>query len=108
MTNDLISLSLEELSKLLGSAQNALQERQKEHRKSVIQKIHALADSIGVTVTLGDEPKGMRKRSSKGSKAPIRYRNPNDASQTWSGRGLKPKWLQAFIQAGQPLDAFKV
>lgn len=26
-------------------------------------------------------------------KAEPKYRNPNDPSQTWSGRGRTPKWL---------------
>lgn len=104
MPRDLITLSLEELSDLLSSVQNALQERQKAHRKTVIKEINELAATIGVTVTIRDEPK----RGRKGTKAPIRYRNPDNAAQTWSGRGLKPRWLQALVQAGHSLEAFKV
>ena len=108
MSKDLLTLSLEELSDLLGSAQNALQDRQKAHRKAVIKEIHELAATIGVTVTIGGDQKNTRGGSLKGSKAPIRYRNPNNASQTWSGRGLKPKWLQSLVQSGHSLESFKV
>lgn len=38
---------------------------------------------------------------------PVRYRHPA-TSQTWTGRGLRPKWLQAEIDAGRSLSEFEV
>lgn len=32
-------------------------------------------------------------RSTKGSTIAAKYRNPKDPSQTWSGRGLPPRWM---------------
>ena len=29
-----------------------------------------------------------------------KYQNPEDPSQTWSGRGRNPKWVVALIQSG--------
>ena len=40
-------------------------------------------------------------------KVPVKYRNPADGS-TWSGRGLKPKWLLAALEAGQSQDEFMI
>jgi DNA-binding protein H-NS len=37
----------------------------------------------------------------------IRYRGP-EADQTWTGRGFRPKWLQAQIDMGVPLESFAV
>ena len=108
MYKDLLTLSLEELSELIATAQKALQERQKAHEKDIIRQIYALAESIGLKVSLHPIDAKSNVKSLKGSKAPIRYRNPLDHGQTWSGRGLKPKWLQSEIAAGHTLESFKV
>lgn len=38
--------------------------------------------------------------------APVlpKYRNPNDPSETWSGRGKQPRWLKAQLRAGKKLS----
>ena len=54
-------------------------------------------------------PKKARKASSraKGRKVAPKYRDP-DTGDTWSGRGRKPKWLEAKIEAGRTLEDLKV
>ena len=37
-------------------------------------------------------------------RAEAKYRNPDNADQTWSGRGLKPKWLNEKLVAGATLE----
>jgi DNA-binding protein H-NS len=37
-----------------------------------------------------------------------KYRNPRDESQVWSGRGLRPKWLQEALAAGGNLKKFEI
>ncbi len=39
-------------------------------------------------------------------KVPIKYRD--DSGNTWTGRGLKPRWLTAALTAGKTLEDFKV
>ncbi|KZD24530.1 hypothetical protein A4A58_21915 [Tardiphaga robiniae] len=36
------------------------------------------------------------------------YRNPEQPSQIWSGRGLRPRWLVFQLTAGRSLDEFRV
>jgi DNA-binding protein H-NS len=36
------------------------------------------------------------------------YRNPDQPSQIWSGRGLRPRWLVFQLAAGRSLDEFRV
>ncbi|APW44162.1 H-NS family nucleoid-associated regulatory protein [Rhodoferax saidenbachensis] len=50
-------------------------------------------------------------KSAKGPKKsaqPVaaKYRGPN--GETWSGRGLTPKWLAALVAQGQSKDAFLI
>lgn len=37
-----------------------------------------------------------------------KYRNPNNPSQTWSGRGKTPRWVAELIAAGRNLDEFRI
>lgn len=32
-----------------------------------------------------------------------KYRNPDNREQTWSGRGLQPKWLKAHLASGRSI-----
>ena len=43
------------------------------------------------------------KRGSKGSGV-AKYRNPKDASQTWTGRGRKPNWLVDAVKKGAKMS----
>lgn len=46
-------------------------------------------------------------RGARGKVAP-KYRNPENPSETWAGRGLKPRWLAAAIKSGKKLDDFRI
>jgi DNA-binding protein H-NS len=37
-----------------------------------------------------------------------KYCNPLDPSQKWSGRGKRPKWVIAALEAGKSLDDLKI
>jgi DNA-binding protein H-NS len=37
-----------------------------------------------------------------------KYRNPSVPTETWSGRGKKPRWLVAELKAGHRMDDFKI
>ena len=37
-----------------------------------------------------------------------KYRNPEDPSETWAGRGKQPRWLTAQLGAGRKLDDFRI
>ncbi|MGZ4959062.1 MAG: H-NS histone family protein [Methylomonas sp.] len=103
---DLNKLSVAELQAVIENAEKALKEKQSSKRKEVIAQIKELAASIGVTVDIHEAD---RKADRKGSgKVAARYRNPEDASQTWSGRGLAPKWMQALMNAGRDKSEFEI
>ena len=45
-----------------------------------------------------------------GARTPVapKYRNPENPSETWAGRGLKPRRLAAAIKSGKKLDDFSI
>ena len=51
----------------------------------------------------GKAPKATRKA---GTPVAAKFRGPN--GETWSGRGLTPKWLASLVAQGQSKEAFAV
>jgi DNA-binding protein H-NS len=43
----------------------------------------------------------------RGAVAP-KYRNPENTSETWAGRGLKPRWLVAALKGGKKVEDFAI
>jgi DNA-binding protein H-NS len=39
---------------------------------------------------------------------PPKYRNPDQPSETWAGRGKQPRWLVAQLRSGKRIDDFKI
>ncbi|QWF69628.1 H-NS histone family protein [Methylomonas paludis] len=102
---DLTNLSDAELQEVIEKAEKALKERLSSKRKEVIAQIKDLAASIGVVVELHDAEKIVDRKTVK---VAARYRNPADPIQTWSGRGLAPKWMQELIASGRDKSEFEI
>jgi DNA-binding protein H-NS len=99
-------LSDSELKQMISAAEKALSQKELVRRKDVISQLRELAASIGVTVEIIEGPRKTSNR--KGSKVPVKFRNPKNAEQKWSGRGLQPKWLKALLAQGHKLSEFEV
>jgi DNA-binding protein H-NS len=37
-----------------------------------------------------------------------KYRNPDRPSETWAGRGKRPRWLVAQLKLGKRIDEFRI
>ena len=37
-----------------------------------------------------------------------KYQNPNEPSETWSGRGKQPRWLTAALKTGHSIEEFVI
>ena len=99
------------LSELL--AQRAELEKQIENlqttaRSDAIAQIRALMADHGLSAADVIEKAAAKKGSqAKGKTIAAKYRNP-ETGESWSGRGLKPKWLKAQIEAGKTAEDFAV
>ncbi len=105
MTTNLHDLSEAELAKMIDSAQKALRDRQEGKRREGIAKIREIAASIGVNVEISEPTKASPR---KGGKVAVKYQNPANPANKWTGRGMKPKWLRELIEQGRNLEEFAV
>ena len=99
------NLSESEIHAVIDKAEKALKQKQIIKRKQVISEIKKLAASIGVTVKIKETEAKVIKQ---GKKVAAKYRNPDDFSQTWSGRGVAPKWMQALLKGGRNKAEFLI
>ncbi len=99
--------SLTELLAQKAELERQIAEKQREDRAEAIAKVRALMTEYGLTLAdLGSRASAAPARRTLG-KVAAKYRNPA-TGDTWSGRGLKPKWLQAELDAGRRLEDFAV
>jgi DNA-binding protein H-NS len=85
-------------------ALNAVIEKlRREERAAAISTIKNILEQHGLT----PEDLGLKatRSAKKGSSVAAKYKNP-ETGATWSGRGLKPRWLDAALQGGRQLADF--
>ena len=80
---------------------------QREQRGTTISQIKTLMAEYGLSLAdIGSKSTAVPAAAKKAaSKVAAKYRNPA-TGDTWSGRGLKPKWLSAAIAGGATLADF--
>jgi DNA-binding protein H-NS len=78
----------------------------KHARQDAVAKVKALMAEYGLSVS-DLTAKGPGRPSTKGGKVAAKYRNAA-TGETWSGRGLQPKWLKAALASGRKLEEFTV
>ena len=97
---------LQELLAQKAEIERQIVETQRSERAEAVAKIKALMAEYGLTAADLSARAGTAKTTT-GRKAPVKYRNAA-TGDTWSGRGLQPKWLRAELAAGRQLSDFEV
>mgnify|MGYP001381407203 CR=1 FL=1 len=94
---DLEGLSLKELKQLQKDVETAITEFKDRERRKALAEVEAFARERGLSPADLSELTTRRTRKSAAPK----YANPADASQTWTGRGRRPRWIEAALADGQ-------
>ena len=103
MAKDPTKMSLKELQELELKVKKVKLSMQERSRSELRHKLESMAAQAGFK--LSDLFGG---RGGKGRKVAAKYANPDDPSQTWSGRGRKPRWLAARLRAGDRVEKFLI
>jgi DNA-binding protein H-NS len=97
-------MSLDRLVGLREEVEAALKARIAGARSELESRLNALSEFGGAQV--GRLQRTLR-RSARG-RVPPKYRNPDNPSETWTGRGLPPRWLAAELKRGGRLEDFLI
>lgn len=103
--------SLIEIQNQIALLQKQAEEIRAAELAATIADILEKMDAFGITVDDLERAKGRGRKPAvaagkSGSPAPVKFRGPN--GETWSGRGLMPRWLSALVAQGQSRESFAV
>ena len=100
MDLNLNSLSLKELKELQNQVAKAIAGYEDRRKKEALAELEEKARELGFTFAELTGVSLARKRAPVAAK----YANPGNTSETWSGRGRKPRWFVEALAAGKTPD----
>lgn len=100
-------LSLKELIALEAKLAAAIATARQKERAEIKSKVAELAERHGFSVSelFGGLGRGNGRKKSVSI---AKYANPDDQTDTWTGRGRKPNWLLARLKKGAKLSDFEI
>lgn len=101
MAVNLDRMSLKDLIDLDSRLQKAIVAARERDRAEVKTRIETMVSEAGFSVSELYGGRGGRKVPSA-----AKYANPDNRTETWTGRGRKPNWLVEALKKGQKLDSF--
>lgn len=104
--------TLQELIAQKEELDRRIEQTKTQERSQAIEKVKAMMDEYGLTsADLGSRAGAKTSRKTKppgsGAKVAAKYRN-SSTGESWSGRGLQPRWLKAALASGRKLADFAV
>lgn len=100
MDIDLDTLALSELKALRTKVERAITTYEDRKKQEALVELEETARKMGYSLA---ELTGVSVGKARKAVA-AKYANPGDVSQTWTGRGRKPKWVEEALAAGKSLD----
>lgn len=107
---DVDGMSLKELTALLAELEAAIPEKKKTEIGDLRAKLEAIAAEAGYTLAEVVGGRAGKRGAAAGSGAvAVKYRNPDNPSDTWSGRGRTARWLaERLKKRGVKIEEFAV
>lgn len=101
-----------DLEKMTADLEKQINDARRAERAGVINQIKSLMAEHGITAddlsAKATRPNAKSAGAAEGvRKVAPKYRDPV-TNETWSGRGLQPKWLRAALEAGRKIEEFAI
>ena len=93
--NGLDDLSYTELAAMQARIERLKIEKRNSERDELRQRITAMVREAGLE--LGD----IFGKGRRGGTVAVKYRDPSDPANTWTGRGRMPRWMTAATKGGK-------
>lgn len=101
-------MSLDDLWSLHEEISGILSDRIKAEKHELEKRLAVLGGGMAVLADSRDagvSPAGKQRR--RYPRVLPKYRNPQ-TSETWSGRGKRPRWLVAAVKSGRRIEDFRI
>lgn len=100
------TMDLDDLQEDYRALREELERRNEAMRMEKARELDDKAREMGFA-GLQDAAKALAGRSVSRKVAP-KFANPDNPNETWAGRGMKPKWLEAWLEKGGNLDDIRL
>ena len=109
MKIDLSAMSRAELENLKLQVEKALIEAGEKDKKAALAAAEKAAADHGFSLAeITGQMAGRKGKAGPKSTAPAKYRNPDDANQSWTGKGRQPQWFKDALAAGTSPEAMEI
>lgn len=106
---DLENMSAIELKELARRATELAESKKDQERRDLRAELVERIRAVGYAVDdIFPGSGSVKPPAASKSKAPAKYRHPENPTLTWSGRGRKPRWLVDAEASGQTADEFLI
>lgn len=97
------NMTLEQIEQQMAALQAAADARRQAEKAEVITAVRELCATHKLQVRDIFPPKAKA-----ASTVAAKYRDPQNAENTWTGRGKMPRWLAAYVAQGYGVDSFLI
>lgn len=104
---DLSTLSVAQLRDLQQRIPAELKQRETQEKDMVLNEVRAFAKARGYAIE-DLLTKEAKVKAPSTNKVKVKYRHPENAALEWTGRGRKPKWVEAWVTDGGSLESLLV
>ena len=101
-------MPLKDLIELEAKVKKAIAEARERERSELKEKVAEMAKSHGFSVNELFGGRGVRGSGKIKSIGVAKYANPDNRSDTWTGRGRKPNWVVELLKKGSKLSDFEI
>jgi DNA-binding protein H-NS len=98
---DFQSMSIDQLWSLHETLRLMLATKVEAEKRQLEKRLEELGRTFGTL--LGEAGPGQ-----PNPKVPPKFQNPEQPSQTWSGRGRQPRWVNELLEAGRTFDELRI
>lgn len=109
--DQLSSESTETIQSAIETLSKTLAARRSQEANALLSDIKERAKALGFNslhefISVADKDEAAKGGVGSRKPVPIRYQDPKNKQNTWTGRGKRPKWLSALVDAGHDISEF--
>jgi DNA-binding protein H-NS len=108
---ELSTFEFADLLQLRTEVDAEIRRRESEEKAKAAKQVLELIRTHGLDIEdLATKSAKLGTATAAASRKPVeaKYRHPEDANLSWTGRGRKPLWVVAWLDAGGELEALQI
>jgi len=108
---DISKLTTKELQALLKQIPKEINGRKQQEKSRLLSDFAKIASKHGYSLKdlIGKEAPSVKvKKAGVRKSVAVKYRHPEQANLTWTGRGRKPGWVTKWLDEGKTMEALAV